>query len=161
MLCNNQSSFVSHTPIKLCHLLGIRYINSRAYRSQARGLVERLVRSIRSIIRKVLISDERINPQIASAIAVHIYDNSNSNTILALTPTQLHYGLSENQFPYLLNQEKSKHKSVRRTLNKAIHVCIDKVNRKKKVLLDRKNEHRANITFMVGDLVLVKARSTN
>ena len=161
LLCDNQTSFVSSTPIKLCNLFGIKYINSSAYRSESRGLIERTIRTIRNLIRKVLSTDMRICPQAASALAVHIYNNSHTHTTNNFTPTSMHYNLTENTYPFLYNHGKSKFNVTRNALNRAVRTCLDKINKKKHLVLKRKNKRRANINFEIGDLVLVRARSKN
>ena len=103
----------------------------------------------------------RICPQAASALAVHIYNNSHTHTTNNFTPTSMHYNLTENTYPFLYNHGKSKFNVTRNALNRAVRTCLDKINKKKHLVLKRKNKRRANINFEIGDLVLVRARSKN
>ena len=67
------------TPIK--NLSFIHCVISSAYRSEERGLIKKTVSSMRSIIRKDRSSDKQMCLQLASAIAMYIYNNSTANKL--------------------------------------------------------------------------------
>ena len=161
LLCDNQTSFVSKTPIKICHLYGIHYINSSAYRSQARGLIEKTISSIRTNIRNQMLKDCRLSSQLACSLAIHIYNHSLCNTTLSLSPSQTHHNLLDTQVPFLKNQGKHYNRATRKGINIAIKQCLNKINKKKLDFLKSKNKKRASINFAIGDYCVVRARYKN